>query len=364
MNMLASIRAERKRTVSSAPAGMNFVRRLIALAAGKNEMGAAAEIARERWGTKSTVARYFEKANVPAGTVGGGWSTDIVQTPPDAAEFFAAADARSIPGQLPGLRRVPFFTAGLGIVSGSNVGWVKEGSAAPVAAPVFYKQAALAAFKLAAINVLTSELLLSADPRIEAVIRADLLNAAAYGINAAFIDPSNTGVANTKPASITSTQGSADSPAPTYTDAGDIVEGLLSGQDFAGDLERSVIIMHPATGARMTSAARPNVGARGGELSGFPAVVSSACPTDIVVLVDPTAVMFASENDGEISVSAEGTMELTDSPTNASGPAGSVVATSMVSLFQSNAVAIKITRRANWAMAKPNCVSYVSISIG
>ena len=172
-------------------------------------------------------------------------------------------------------------------------------------------------------------------------------------------------LATSVPASVTSGQGSSDSPASTFADTGDWIEELISNQDFAGDLERSVLIMHPATAARMTSAARPLVGSRGGEISGFPIIVSSAVPTNIVVLIDPTAVLFASDNDGEISVSQAGTAELTDTPTGKSADyAARVVASSQVSLFQTNSLGVMIVRRANWAMALPNRVSYVNISVG
>jgi Phage capsid family len=349
------------------PRGANFTRKLISLALAKVEDGNPLEIARSRWGAASSVAQQLEKANKPAGVnAAGNWAVDFTPTPGDnsAVEFFGAVEARSIPGMLPGLRRVPFHVAGLGIAAGTGVDWVKEGFAVPINNPVTYRIAGLPALKLAVATVVSEEMLRDSDPRIEDVIRRDLLNSGSYAISAAFIDPANTGTASTKPASVTSGQAS-DSPASTLSDTGDIVEELMSNQDYAGDLEKSVLIMHPATGARFNSAAHPLVGARGGEMFGFPVIVSSAVPTNIVVLIDPTAVLFPSENDGEITVSTKGAVEMSDTPTGKSANySDGVVATSLVSLFQTNSVGVMLTRRANWAMAKPNCVSYVNIAVG
>ena len=120
--------------------------------------------------------------------------------------------------------------------------------------------------------------------------------------------------------------------------------------------------MHPATAARMSSAARPLIGARGGELAGLPVVVTSACPTDIVVLVDPSAILFASDNnEGEIIVSQQGAVEETTTPT---GSSAAPTATTLVSLWQTNSVGLMVLRRVNWAMARPNCITYVNIAVG
>ena len=133
------------------PKGAAFTRICIAKMLGKKDgPGAAAEIARQRWGSGSPAAQYFEKANVPAGTTGG-WSSDFNTVPGTANEFFGAVDARSLPGRLPGIRRVPFFTAGVGVAAASSVGWVKEGVAAPAVNPITYRVAGLATFKLAAV---------------------------------------------------------------------------------------------------------------------------------------------------------------------------------------------------------------------
>ena len=88
--------------VSIKASGLDFTRRVIALALAKANTGNAVEIARERWGPSSAAVRNLEtKANKPAGVTSTGWGADFIPTPPDAAEFFGAVEARSIPGRLP-----------------------------------------------------------------------------------------------------------------------------------------------------------------------------------------------------------------------------------------------------------------------
>jgi hypothetical protein len=345
----------KQETVSTTPKGTNYVRRIIATALADGEgPRKAMEIARKRWGPGSPVADYIVKADKPAGATSGGWGTDLLDNQADTVEFFAATEARSIAGQLPGIRRVPFHIASLGIVAGTGVNWVQEGYAVPVSNPIAFRVAGLPPRTLASIVPVTMELLRDSDPKIEAVIRADLMNSVAFAENTALLDPSNSGVANTKPAALTDGAGSSDSPGAPF----DSISALIEDQNFEGDLERSVLLMHPATAARQTSPTNPGVGARGGTMLGFPVIVSSAIPLDIVVLLDPTAVLFASENNGDFSTSMAGTLGMTDTPT-----ANTIVPTAVtqVSLFQTATVAVQLRRRVNWAMARPNCISYATV---
>ena len=201
VSALEAAREAARERVSIAPKGTNFVRRIIAEALAKAQTGNAIDIARSRWGASSSVVQNIEKANKPAGLTSGGWGADFIPTPGDAVEFFAAVDARSIPGQLPGIRNVPFHTGSLGIVTGTGVDWVREGFAVPIGNPVTYKVAGLESFKIAVVTVVTEELLRDSDPKVEAAIRQDLLNSAAYALNLAFIDPANVGTANVRPPS-------------------------------------------------------------------------------------------------------------------------------------------------------------------
>jgi HK97 family phage major capsid protein len=349
----------RGKGVSISPKGMNLLRLKIAKALHPGNETAAARYAAKQWGASSSVAMQL-KADKPGGITSSGWADDFVQTSADSVAFFGAVIARSVLGQLTGARKVPFHTAALGISAGTGVGWVKEGFSSPGTNPVTYRVAGLESFKLMANVPISNTLLRDSDPSVEEALRQDLLNSAAYALNQAFCDPSNAGVALTKPASVFYGQGSSDSPAETHVDTGDIVEGLIANQDFAGDLEKSVILMHPATAARMTSAARPDIGVRGGTLSGFPVAVNSGCPTNFVGLIDPTALLYA-DGGGEINTSENGTLELTDVPV---GEVITPTASTQISLYQDNMTAFQVIHRSNFAMGKPNCASYVNIAVG
>ena len=69
--ILDAVKRAQERTVSIKPRGLDFTCRVIAMALAKAETGNALEIACERWGATSAVARNVEKANKPALTTGG-----------------------------------------------------------------------------------------------------------------------------------------------------------------------------------------------------------------------------------------------------------------------------------------------------
>jgi hypothetical protein len=59
-----------------------------------------------------------------------------------------------------------------------------------------------------------------------------------------------------------------------------------------------------------------------------------------------------------ISTSTEASIQLLDNPTNES--TGNTVATAMVSMFQTNSLAIKAVRYINWGKRRANAASWIS----
>jgi Phage capsid family len=206
------------------------------------------------------------------------------------------------------------------------------------------RQTGLARLKVASLVVATNELLQHADVAAEKIIRDELVDALATALDVAFIDPSNTGSANVRPAAVTSeADASQDSPSESVFDFSD---------SFTGRPEVSVILMHPFQAARLYGSARPDIGARGGTWGGFPVITSSSVPEGIFVLMDPTRIAVAM-GDAMVRTSQNADIEMEDGPANASiTPAQAT----LTSLFQVSATAILGEVSCNWRNTRPGSV--------
>jgi hypothetical protein len=330
--------------------GLAFTRACIGHALKDDDPG----YARKRWGEQALPTRIagaggmsfmmMNKGAVPAGsTLAGNWAQLLVDTESAAAEFFSLVRERSLLSRLPGLRGVPLLTRMLGLATGFSAAWVGEGKAIPVGSATF-SQETLPARKLAGIGVFTEELLRSADPKAEMIIRDDMVKAISEAIDQGFIDTANAGVPDVAPPSITY----GVTPVLQTGSAREDIKALIA--DFKGDLENAVLIGSPETFADMADPLElPRLGVRGGDAIGIPAVPTKAIG-DSIALVDPTGIAIGDAG-VDITVSREATIEMSDTPT---GDSVTPTGTSMVSLFQTDSVAILVTQTVNWQAARPS----------
>lgn len=336
-------------SVSLAPRGLTFVQVIRAAALAKGDLNQAAAYAEEMHGFGSPVARIL-KAGISAGGLiaGSNWGSEAGTFQGAAAEFFGLVEQTSIVGRLSGIRKIPLNTKVLSATSGSTGYWVGEGKAKPVSKMVF-DDSSLPPLKVAALVVLTMELLQNSDPRTESWIRADLLRAIVEVLDATFLDASGAAVSSVSPASILD---GATAVAGSGTMATDI-QNLL--EHFLGNLESAFFVMSSYAATQVSGAAYPNVGARGGEIAGVPVITSSHVPDGIVALIDATGIAV-SDGEASVKVSRQASIEMDSAPTNASSvPTG----TTMVSLFQVNAVAVLTEKVANWTRLRADAVAYL-----
>ena len=332
-------------TVSILPKGSAFVRGAIAIAVAKGDMLQASEYAAHRWGERSPAVSVTRAAVAGGSTAEGNWGSALAtEAAASAAEFMTIVRRLSIVGRLAGLRRVPPITPVIAQVGGAEGAWVKEGAPIPLS-NMSFERLVMPTLKVAAMCVVSEELLRSSDPSAEATIQADLVRAVVEASDAAFIDPLNAGVAAQQPASVT--YGVTPIAASGVMRAD--IDRLVAS--FEGDLQSAYFVGAPKLLAQIAGEEFPNVGARGGEILGIPALASSGVPNNAdaeyrLALVDPTGIVFTA-NDGaaEIKVSRQGAIQMRDDPVTGGAP--------MVSMFQVNAVAIAALLHENWQAVRP-----------
>lgn len=352
------------------PKGLTFTRLAIALAHSRGKEGPAANYAAQRWGDDSQVHRLLtkggefglngllEKAAVPGGTSqSGSWAAELNNAESVRTEFFDLVRERSLLGKIPGLRRVPMQIRMVTEATGFTGVWVGEGQPVPVSSAT-YDEEALPMRKVAAMTVLSDELVEHNDPRSELFVRDQLVKACVETIDVSFIDPANAGTADVEPASITN----GLTPHMVGTgDADDFRDVLSNAVDaFTGDLERAVWVGSPQLFLKLNGIGFEKVGLRGGELVGALAVPSKYLPNSgglyTLVLVDPDAIAIG-EDAMSLRASQEATVQMLDNPTNNTT---TPTATNAVSLWQANATAIMATKFLNWDVRREGAVQLIA----
>ena len=330
--------------------GLCAVRTIKALAVGGSTTGAVAYAQSQGWGNVHDVLASIKATVTQVGT------DDMPLATPAAFDFAEFIRPLTILGKLVGLRRVPARVRMIAATAGSTAYWAGERNPRPISRMTFAGDT-LEALSVIGILCVTKELMRSSAPSAESVLSADLARAAVYALDLAFVDPQNAGSAGVKPAAIThgvtALHSAGNTLANIDADLGLLIQAL---SDAGSDLALATFVMRPKTAlflARLRSAsgelAYEGMGAKGGVLLGLPAITSAAVPvaigspgagTSSITLVDPSQITVVDDGNGAIEISENAALQMESAP--AGGP------TSMVSMFQTESVALKITRYANW----------------
>lgn len=362
------------------PPGIEFARYAMCLMNAKGSAGDALKIAEARYPDDMRM-QFILKAAVAAGTTTDPtWAGALTQYTDFAGDFINFLRPMTIVGKfgtgsIPALRAIPFNVRVKRQTSGGDAYWVGEGQPKPLTSFDF-DTVTLRWAKVANIAVLTDEQVRFSSPSAEATVRDALAEAIAARQDLTFIDPAVTAIADTRPASITN---GATSHAASGTDAAAVrtdVGTLMTAFATANlPYSQAVWIMNSTAAIQiflMQNALGqpefPGMLADGGVFMGRPVIVSdhiaqSGSPaTGIVVLMIPSEVYLSDDGQVMVDASREASLQMDDSPTMASssGSPATPTATSVVSMFQTNSVAIRAERYINWARRRDAAVQYLT----
>jgi HK97 family phage major capsid protein/HK97 family phage prohead protease len=356
--------------------GIPFVRYMKALVQARGIPHLAAQIAdaNAEWRKSSPEVAMVLKAAVAAGdTTTAGWASELVYNQNITSAFLEYLRPRTILGKIQGMTPVP-FNVRWGTQTGGATGyWVGQGSPTPVS-KLSTGSDSLGIAKAAGLVVLDKELIMSASPSAELLVRNDLANTIAQFLDVNFIAPDYAAVANVNPASITNgvepTAASGTAAANLRTDAQNLFANFdtnnLEGPDFVWittpKVARAMSLMVTSLGEPFY----PTVTPFGGTFMGYPLIVSLSSMQvgspvtnegNLLVLVHAPSIAMADEGGLTIDASEEAAIQMLDNPTNTS--TGSTTATTMVSMFQTNSVALRATRFINWKKRRTFAVQYI-----
>lgn len=327
--------------------GQNVIRLGIVKALSKSSGDDPLELARLRYGNRSDVLQFM-KASIGGFTSADG--ADLLTQ--DVGQLIELVREKTIL-RTGDYREVPFMKSVVAMTAGSRGFWTGQHKPIPLSKPAIDGEHLRRRY-VCAVVVLTEESL--DDPRLEQIVQNDMVRALAEAVDEAFIDPDNAGIIDVMPASITN-------GIPPISGTGDPVadiQALVAA--FQGDLDSAVFVSDPITLSQIAlwrdsggSFAFPDLGVRGGSLLGLPVISSRSSPRNSeggqLALLDPTGIALAMDSI-EIARTDVGMLTMSDDPENE--------ASTRISLFQSDAIALKARISANWSVQRVGGVAAIA----
>lgn len=344
--------------------GIAFARFAKALAAANGSRSEALEIARKQYPDDAKL-HHVLKAAVGAGTTTDPqWAGALVEYQEYALDFVEFLRPQTIIGRfgqggIPALRQVPFNIRIPAQTSGGSANWVGQGKAKPLT-KFDFESITFSFAKVAAIAVLTDELIRFSNPAADALVRNALAEAVIARLDTDFINPAKAEVANVSPASVTNGIVAIPSTGDPDADA----EAAFS-QFVSNNLQPTggVWIMS-STNALALSMKKNALGQKmypemtllGGTFQGLPAIVSQYAGTNLTLLNAPD-IYLADDGGVAVDMSREASLEMESEPT---GDSITPTGTELVSMFQTNSVAIRAERWINWKRRRTAAVAVIS----
>lgn len=227
--------------------------------------------------------------------------------------------------------------------------------------------------KVAALVAFTQESLRFSNPSLETMMRQDMVAAIAKKLDYDLLDSTKTagtGSGGPSPASLTNGVTAINATGTTAAAALTDIKTLLN-TIAALDIPMSggVWIMHPTQAISLSlmqnalgQAEFPTMNPEGGTLAGFRVVTttnipsSGGSPTDgyMMCFVCPGEILLADDGNVTIDASDQASLQFDGAPDS---PA--TTSTIMLSLWQSNMVALRAEREINWYKRRTGAVQYI-----
>jgi HK97 family phage major capsid protein/HK97 family phage prohead protease len=327
---------------------------------------------REMYGGDELTGMVLRAAVNPAMTTVATWAAELVQTsnvdfldrlmPSSIYAPLAAAGVRYSFGRA-GVLRIP-VRANTPTVAGN---WVGEGAPKPVRR-ISLSTVSMTPTKMAVISTFTEEMANYSTPSIEGIIRQAMSDDTSEALDSYLIDA--VAASAVRPAGllngVTPITASAATPATAAMVAD--LKALVGAITAAGGGRRVVVIMNPAQALSLAFAQTTtgdflftNV-AEAGNKFGVSFIQSKTCPAGRLIAVDAADFATANGDAPQFAVSTEATLHEEDTTPLALGSTGSpnTVAAPMRSLFQTDAVAIRLSLYISWVMRRASMVQTIA----
>lgn len=361
------------KTVGNEEPGIGFAKLALAMYAAKGNVVEAENFAKHAFGNDSRLQGVMKAAVTAGTTTNATWAGNLVDARTLQSEFLEFLRPRTIVGRfgrdgLPSLRRIPFNVRIPGKTAAGSAQWVGEGYRKPVTksgyAATEHKWA-----KIAGISVVTEELARFSDPSIQMLVRDDLAEAVVERMDVDFINPAKaagTG-ASASPASVTNGVTPIASTATTDEEAIQReINSLWAVADEANLPTTSAVYITDVRTVRgliglrtaLGTLAFPMLSITGGSIGGVPVIVSNYVPSDtdgsLFILAFASEIYLSDDGQVGVDISREATIVMDDDAS------ATPTAAQIVSMFQTNQMAIRAERYINWSKRRAQAVAYLN----
>lgn len=341
--------------------GIAFARYAKALVAGNGNLGTSLEFAKRYQETSPEVFNVVKAAVAAGTTTDPSWAGNLAEYDNMTGEFIDLLRARSFMNQIQGWYRVPFKISVPRQLTDGTGYWVPEGGYKPVSAGST-DRVTLANHKIAAISAITMELARMSTPNADSLVLNSLLNAVVKRREESLLDPALAAVANTNPASLTNgvapVVASGTDEVALRADIRAMINPLLTANVPVGG---SVLVMNENLALSigmmrnpLGQAEFPDMGINGGSLAGIPVVTSQYAPAGQITLINPTQVMLAEDDSIMLDSSDQATLVMDDAPDAVVDPKP------MVSMWQTNQIALRAEQMITWQKARDTGVQLIT----
>lgn len=344
--------------------GQNFTRMVIAKTLARLEgIGYGLDQAAKRWGqTNPQLVQVIRTAVAGGGSGSGEWGAELVTADGRyTGDFIDYLYSRTIFDKLP-LREVPANVTIKGQDGAASAFWVGESKSIPVSKPDFMN-VSLSPLKVAALAVVSKELLRDSTPAAEQLVRDALVEASSQKVDQTFLGTAaaSSGVS---PAGILNGLSAGSSAGADVdgliADIKALYAGFITANNASGlyyvtteSLAKSIGLMQNALGQD----AFPGITASGGTLKGDPLIGGGNVGSGDLILLKPSDIYKIGDRGVEVSLSTEAAIQMDSAPDGASDtPTANA---SVVSMFQTESVALKVVRPLNFAKRRASAVAYI-----
>jgi HK97 family phage major capsid protein len=323
-----------------------------------------AQVAEQRWGRKSPNFVQFLKAGVPGGeSTTAAWAGRLV-TPDNRymGDFVEFLKSKTIYDRLP-LREVPANVTIKGQDGIATGYWVGE-SRAITPSPQQFTTVSLVPRKVAAISVISNELIRDSSPAAEQLVRDGLVEACAQRVDQTFLSTTAVSAGISPPGllnGLTPGEASGSSAEALRRDIYTLYAAFLAAKNASGlhmvmnpTLAKSISLMVNALGQTEF----PALTSDGGTLLGDPVHTGDNVNAAHLILLKPSDIWKIGDMGVEISLSRDATIEQDDTPTGRSDTPVAASA-SLVSMFQTESTAFKVVRPINYQKRRAGAVAYI-----
>jgi len=343
--------------------GQNYTRIVIAKTLARLEGISAIGIAKHRWGQSNPLLVDVVRAAVEGGGTGTGeWGAELAEADTRyTGDFIEYLYGQTVYDQLP-LRVVPANIVIKGQDGAATAYWVGESKSIPVT-KVDFMDVELKYKKVAALAVVSKELLRESSPSAEMLVRDALVQASSQRVDQTFLGSG--GASDSTPAGILNGVVGISSAGSDGDGVREDLKALRAAFINAKNSGGQQLVMHPGladaigllTNA-LGQAEFPDITAEGGSLRRTPVKTGDNVNPNHLIMLKPSDIWKIGDRGVEVSLSTEASIEMDNAPTGASDTP--VANTSLVSMFQTESVALKVVRPLNFAKRRTSAVAYIS----